>query len=425
MIERLLSEVSAINQKYTLVYQKTGAYFNIFDIAGISSDEVVICKLICELLDSGGSHCQGDAFLRLFVRDVLKLDFTEVDYLTARVHKERFVNGRRIDLFIISVNYMIPIEVKIYAGDQDRQCYDYAKTRQNADLYYLTLDGRLPGDNSVAGLTPVLDGDEVVGYEGLSLLSFSYDIVNWLNGCLALPETVRIAPIREVLLQFKDILNKLTGQTEGGAKVDIVNTMTSSAASMRSAIDISNALPDAKANVTLDLFRELKRLFEHENRAIYDYDEDGIRQCFTSRRQLYPCISVEIKELGHNLTAMLCIIADMTLYYSFSFTEVDKRWNTCEFVAVERVKGEFPDVYDDFVKAVTETVGEGESTENEIFWDYLTDSAGRQFDFKVFSPACVDLADNYTEQARQIFDKLNVLISQVERKMGRLQNVGG
>jgi hypothetical protein len=324
VIGKLLSDITAINQKYALVYQKTGAYFNIFDITGISSDEVVICKLLCELLDSGGSHCQGDAFLRLFVRDVLKLDFTEMDYLTARVHKERYVSGRRIDLCIISANYMIPLEVKIFAGDQDGQCFDYAKTRQNADLYYLTLDGRLPGDNSTVGLEPVHEDGEIIGYEGLSLLSFGHDIVNWVNACLTLPETVRIAPIREVLLQFKDILLKLTGQTEGGAKVDILNTLTSSAASMRSAIDIANALPEAKTQVLLSLFRELKHLFERNGRTVYGLDEDVIKQFYSARKHLCPCLFIEITKLAGNMSATLCIEAEWGLYFSFAVTETDK-----------------------------------------------------------------------------------------------------
>ena len=425
MIEKLLSEVSAINQKYALVYQKTGAYFNIFDIAGISSDEVVICKLICELLDTGGSHCQGDVFLRLFVRDVLKLDFTEIDYLTARVHKERFVNGRRIDLCIISANFMIPIEVKTYAGDQDKQCFDYAKTRQNADLYYLTLDGRLPGDNSTDGLKPIVEDGEVIGYEGLSLLSFGYDIVNWVNGCLVLPETVKIAPIREILLQFKDVLNKLTGQTEGGAKMDIVNTITSSAESFRSAIDIASALPDAKANVLLGLFRELKHLFEHNNYTVYGLDEDVIKQFYSTHKRLCPCLFVEIKKLVGNLVATLCIEAEYGLYFSFAFTEVDKRGEYCEYVVVERVKKDFPKTYEDFANAVLDAAGVGKSTEYALFWDNLLDNKGRQLDFKAFSPSCIDLADNFAEQARLMFDQLNGLITLVKDKMGRLQNVGG
>ena len=239
MEEKLLSEVSAINKKYALINQKTGAYFNIFDITGISSDEVVICKLLCELLDPKGSHCQGDAFLRLFVNGTLKLNFSEPDYTSVSVHKEYNVNRRRIDIVIISLNYMIPIEVKIFAGDQDGQCFDYSKIRQKSNLYYLTLDGRLPSKNSADGLIPEEKDREIIGYKGLRLLSFKNDIINWLDKCLALPETIKIAPIREILLQFKDLLIRLTGQTEEGTKMEIVNTLMSSAENMKSALDIA------------------------------------------------------------------------------------------------------------------------------------------------------------------------------------------
>jgi len=43
-IQLLLSEVSQISKKYELINQKTGGYFNIFDIANISTDEVTICR---------------------------------------------------------------------------------------------------------------------------------------------------------------------------------------------------------------------------------------------------------------------------------------------------------------------------------------------------------------------------------------------
>ena len=35
-VERLLMEVNAISTKYEFMYKKTGEYFNIFDIVGIT-----------------------------------------------------------------------------------------------------------------------------------------------------------------------------------------------------------------------------------------------------------------------------------------------------------------------------------------------------------------------------------------------------
>ena len=420
MIEKLLTEISSINQKYTLINQKTGAFFNVFDIVGLSSDEVAICKLLSELLDSTGSHYQGDAFLRMFVSDVLQLDFTDMDYLTASVHTEYRVDRRRIDLVIISLNYMIPIEVKIYAGDQDAQCFDYSATRQNSDLYYLTLNGHLPSKASAEGLQPEMEEDEIVGYQGVRLLSFRDDITNWIGNCLALPEVIKIAPIREILLQFKDVLLNLTGQTEGGAKMEIANTLMKSAESMRTAIDIANALPDAKTGIMLNLFRELKRLFEKEKRAIYDYDEETIRQYYFSRKQLSPYLSVEITKLSDKIVATLCIEAIWELCFSFAFTEISKDGEYCEYIETERVKNDHPDIYDAFTNAVYEVVGcQGEKTAELIFWDYLNDERGRKYDFKNFSSSCADLASDYTEQASKMFETLNSYVVSIEKKLKR------
>ena len=70
-VERLLMEVKAISTKYDFMYQKTGEYFNVFDIAGIKSKEVQMCRLIKEFIDPNGCHFQGTIYLRLFMKHVL------------------------------------------------------------------------------------------------------------------------------------------------------------------------------------------------------------------------------------------------------------------------------------------------------------------------------------------------------------------
>jgi len=418
MTNELLLKISEINKKYMLIKQKTGAYFNIFNIIDKSSDEIFICKILYELLNPNGSHYQGDTFLRLFVSEVLQMDFSEQDYKSVSVYKEYFVqeNRRRIDLFIETVNYKIPIEVKINAEDQDKQCFDYYKRAKNANLYYLTRDGRHPSQESAEGLTPEIKDDEIIGYKEISLISFREDIIKWLDNCLALTEIIKIAPIREILLQFKEVLLKLTGQTEGGEKMEIVNTIISSAEHMQSAIDITSALPEAKANIMLNFLRELKRLFEDGKYKTYDYDEDAIKQYDFSRKQSYPYFYIEIKKFPYDLMATLCIYVheDGGMYYSFAFTETKESGNFCDDIENEWVKTEYPDIYNAFENAVFDVVGaDGEKTKIQIFWDYLKDGKGRTFDFKSFSSSCVDLASNYREQAKRIFDMLNDYVSAI------------
>ena len=418
MIDKLLIEVSAINKKYEIINQKTGACFNIFDIAGIVSDERVVCKLLCELLNPSGRHYQGDAFFRLFINEVLRLNFTEEDYKTANVSREYVIDGnRRIDLFVETVNYKVPIEVKIDAGDQDKQCFDYYSKAQNANLYYLTRYGSLPSEESAGGLTSITENGEIIGYQGVTPISFRKDIIGWLDCCLALPETIKIAPIREILLQFKDALQKLTGQMIGGEKMEVINIITSSIESLNSALEIERALPEVKTGIMLNLFSELKRLFENGKRVVYDYDEETIRQYYFSRKHLAPYISVEIGKLPYNLIATLCIEIYGSLYYSFAFTKLDKEGEFCEYMDIEQIKKDYPIVYNSFVNAVFDVVGSGKNSANTIFWDYLLDDQGRQFDFKNFTPSCADLVSKCTEKAKTIYDALDKYISEISNKI--------
>ena len=110
--ERLLVEINAISKKYDFMYRKTGEYFNVFDVVGIKSDEVRICRLIKELIDPKGCHCQRTIYLRLFMKYVLHITeiFSEKDYQNAHISREYVINAnRRIDLVIEIANKFIPI----------------------------------------------------------------------------------------------------------------------------------------------------------------------------------------------------------------------------------------------------------------------------------------------------------------------------
>lgn len=175
-IELLLQEVSAISKKYDLINQKTGGYFNVFKIANIVTDEVTICRMLYELLSPTGSHYQGITYLKLFVEKVLKIQMSESELASAAVYREFSIDeNRRIDIVIRTKERLVPIEVKVYAEDQDNQCYDYYQKAINSNLFYLTRHGDFPSDYSANGLTD----------KQVTAISFSDDILNWLGKCLS------------------------------------------------------------------------------------------------------------------------------------------------------------------------------------------------------------------------------------------------
>lgn len=143
--------------------------------------ELRICRFLYELLKPDGSHCQGAAYLELFNEHVLHIDnLNKTDLDRARVYREyRVENNLRIDLVIEVKGLIIPVEVKVFAGDQPDQCCDYLKKAVGSNVYYLTLYGAPPSKESAGDLVP--DGE---GYKGITQISFASDILQWVEACL-------------------------------------------------------------------------------------------------------------------------------------------------------------------------------------------------------------------------------------------------
>lgn len=124
--------------------------YNIFNVLGITAKEVIMCRFLADLLNPEGQHACGILFLKSFLQNVLK-EYRMSDTLLTHtdVFTEYVINDeRRIDIVIQNAYFLIPIEVKIYAGEQEGQCYDYYKKAQNARIVYLTRFGDIPSEYS-------------------------------------------------------------------------------------------------------------------------------------------------------------------------------------------------------------------------------------------------------------------------------------
>lgn len=306
-VELLLSEVSHISKKYELINQKTGGYFNIFDIANISNDEVFVCKFIHELINPKGSHYQGYTYLKLFVENVLNMRFSNSDYKKAIVHREYLIkNGRRIDLTIEISDKLIPIEVKIYAKDQYKQCYDYYKYyAKNSNVFYLTLNGVCPSKESSKGLTPIYEDSSIVGYEEVSQVSFENDILRWLNKCVSHQETIKIAPIREVILQFMGVIRSMSNLLVEDKEDEIVSVIVSSKENIKSAIEIEKSLKTCKIDMLRKVLESIEErldlIFKEEDKLqAYSYKENNyktVNTYYDKKGSTYPGLSYFIKSL--------------------------------------------------------------------------------------------------------------------------------
>lgn len=390
-IESLLSEVSHISKKYEIINQKTGGYFNIFDIVDIASDEVCMCRFIYELINPKGSHYQGYIYLKLFVEEVLNMKFNDYEYEKASVNREYIIsNGRRVDLVIEIADKVIPIEVKIYAKDQYKQCYDYYKyCAKKSNVFYLTLRGICPSEESSNELTPIYDNlKNIVGYKEVSQISFDNEILNWLNKCVSYYETIKIAPIREVILQFMEVIRRMTNVLLEEKEDEIISVISSSIDSIKIAMDIEKSLKSCKINMIQKVLEAIEQRLDSKLKDLnkldtYSYKIDNynlVNTYYDKKGSTYPGLGYFIKSLDkEDVDLILRFEIDNSLFVGFC-TSYKKKYN-----------GKLLDKTE-----INNLLCEHNSCEKGwwIYWEYLPyNKPSTAPNFKEFNEAYFDLFD--------------------------------
>ena len=205
-------------EKHKDVYEES---YNIFQVLEVSEKEVMICRMLADIINPMGQHGCGAKFLQSFVEQVLRLeDVDETFYDDARVTKEYCIpqgrsgkSDRRIDIVIESAHWFIPIEVKIWAEDQKAQCYDYyhfalQKMNSNkAKIFYLTTGGTSPTEYSTSLETDNV-GDDSIPEDGVINISFNKDICEWLRNILMLESEGRV---KDMFAQYLDAIEDMSG----------------------------------------------------------------------------------------------------------------------------------------------------------------------------------------------------------------------
>lgn len=244
----LLARVSEIRMKHDLVADLTGENFNIFNILGMRTHETrTHSAFLGELLNPNGSHGMGATFLKMFV-GMLREKYPsntnglgkwdgEPDVL-AKVELELWISrisedgsqGGRIDIAIIPSRDLgrILIENKIAAVDQKLQLLRYHNHDPNAHLVYLTLYGAAASNVSTENTVT----KQAITKDDYLRLSYSEDIVNWLEECAK--QSTNRPLVRETIVQYIYLIRDLTNQNSNSQMTQEINrTVLSNKQSLR------------------------------------------------------------------------------------------------------------------------------------------------------------------------------------------------
>jgi len=260
VVSQLLQKSTGIINKYDELYLKTGVKFNIFKIARIHEKEVIMCRVIADLLNPRGSHYKGDIYLKLFwnIISSKSKNCPSLNTVNAKVTTEYSTDAqRRIDIVIEDGNIFIPIEAKIWAGERVDQLRDYAKYSKKKNggkdipVLFLTVDGK--------------ESETAVKDEYISV-SFKEDIILWLEKCLKEKETETSPPIREIIKQLIEAIRSILGYSEdSNMDKEISGLIFKSEETIRAAVEIDKvikAIDDEKWEIFKGvIFEKVKKQF--------------------------------------------------------------------------------------------------------------------------------------------------------------------
>lgn len=205
MKQPLREQFNNILERYdpSFAYMQTPLNNNVFNVLGIQSNEVLICRFLGYLLTPNAGHGLGIVPLQNFLKAIhFPYAPDPASLCSAIVELEDHTDAqRRVDIAIYIADYIIPIEVKIYAPDQRSQLYDYyhyyqdGKKTKISGMYYLTPNGRKPSQESITSK----DGHELSN-EQYHCISFHTTIQCWLD---TLPVS---SDQNRLIAQFKEVI---------------------------------------------------------------------------------------------------------------------------------------------------------------------------------------------------------------------------
>lgn len=311
--------------------------YNIFNILGVEAKEVVMCRFLTDLLNPEGQHGCGILFLKSFFSSIIK-EHQISDTLLAHtnvVSEFTIDNDRRIDIAIYNTRFFIPIEVKIYAGDQEGQCYDYfeyAKTQTfdgDTKIIYLTISGNEPDESSRKSR----DGGGILPKDKITCISWERDICKWLTQLLIQLKE----PIKLMVMQYIDAINMIADRRDDSFMDKNLDILYKSADCFSAGLQIEKSMKTAKLRLIRLVFDDfkaeidkiaLKYDLEFENNFNYYFYDDVKRheKFYDGAGSTYPGLNYVIKNAKlskSNLQMWFRVEVEHNLYAGIALFDTD------------------------------------------------------------------------------------------------------
>ncbi len=326
-IEELLKKVYDTTQSIPVYHSKTS--YNLFETLEISGKEVLMCRFLADLLNPEGSHGCGILFLKTFLEEVLQEKRMPDSLLSHTIVTKEYVidKDRRIDLVIQNADFFIPMEVKIYAGEQEGQCFDYFEHAKNSKMVYLTRFGDTPSLYS----RKQRGGSGILSLSQIQCISWSEDISGWLDRRLgSLPQ-----PVEEAVQQYLDTIHRVSDGRKRKKMEKIMEVLHESPDYFAAGLEIERTMKQAKIKLIRMVFDDFKEAMEpltkkyglelETDAKYYSYENpkhDRFYDCYST----YPGLNYVVKQAKfqkESLQMWFRIEIEQNLFVGFSLFDME------------------------------------------------------------------------------------------------------
>ena len=281
-ISRLLKNVHEVIPKS----EESNGY-NIFSVLEIEYKEVIMCRMLADLLNPYGQHGSGGIFLRSFMENVLHVESSvtnDIDKL--QVTKEYPIDDvasgpnesnvevanhpKRIDIVIHGAGHFIPIEVKIDANETGTQCWEYyqyaLKIDSRANLYFLTKHGTYPDKSyGIFELGKCQDR--------CKRISFERDIVDWLESIIKFDFDDHDNIVHSIIRQYLSAIIYFTNIR----RFEMVKCCAKKVmeVDIEAGVAIAKSFTAIQDNLITKLFTEIEKVFPDKLDVVLDKKDDN------------------------------------------------------------------------------------------------------------------------------------------------------
>lgn len=270
-LEKLLKDVIAATQRIEASRKMYAAQiapdFNAFNY--IQTNELMLSRILADLLDPSKSHAQGDLFLKGFLK-LLACEWSDAIDLSNRPNQKIQVTTeaqtkasntqRSMDIYLTIKSDQhdigLCIENKPFASDQKDQMLDYyveleKRGHKLFHLVYLKYDGSEPSEHSV----PKDQLESWLADEKITILSYA-DLVPWLESCLGYIQNIRVEVFVKEFVGY--IQKRFLGVRDMSERHEVGELISRSNESIQAAFLVYNGVSDFKENLMKKLLLSLE-----------------------------------------------------------------------------------------------------------------------------------------------------------------------